>query len=96
MPKDIFDVSDVSDLPPELRPRMRAFGVWLRLLKEAGRPVTPTQVAVARFRSDGRSLDSAEASNALRRLVKVGHAIKLERGLYVHRDHYKPARQAAE
>lgn len=84
MPEDIFDFTDVSDLPEELQKKFAADGsvinsVYVDLLKEADRALTLTEVQAALYRKDGKMRSTTGVSSALSWLKKQGRVTHVNR-----------------
>lgn len=88
---DIFDTSDVSDLPEAVATRvMEPRGRWgnghnsmyLSLFQLAGRPLTNRQVIAGMYRKFGREISSQTAANTLHMMKKRGLLVSVGRGTY--------------
>lgn len=83
---DPFSLSDVSDLPEDIRPRKRGAkpgaSHYERLVNLANRPVSVAEVRVAHYRINGIKASSASVSIALCRLAGSGRIVRIRHGIY--------------
>jgi hypothetical protein len=92
--KDIFDLTDTSDLPEDIRPKRpgpkrgnsRASRIR-ELLAEAGRPVGALQISAAYFRKYGSVINRSTMAGSLHDLEHWGHVVKTGRGTYALPEH---------
>lgn len=93
MPKDIFDLTDTSDLPENLRAKAQSAGVPSTLkrvealLKDAGRPLSLSELRAAFYRRHRVEFSPAVIGNALRDLMRFSRAIRIDRGIYASPEH---------
>lgn len=90
MPKNIFDLTDTSDLPEGFgAPRRRAGhpDKYKPLLEAAGRPVTAYEVQAAIFRQTKQRIAIGSVSRALAAGVVDGRFRRVGIGLYALPEH---------
>lgn len=99
MPKDLFDLSDVSDLPRELRPRKQGYGRRNsraeQIFRAAGRPLTNSEFRIAYFRRFGVAMAHNLVGGYLSTNARRGLIVRIARGVYALPEH-APARPAAQ
>ena len=93
---DIFDTSDVSDLPEELqreviRPTGGAPKIYEPIFSQAGRPLTIREVMVARYRLHGKVMSRRMCGTILNVMMKRGQLVRVARGTYALPEHAKAA-----
>lgn len=93
MPKDIFDLTDTSDLPEQLlghkcgRPRQKGNTIWEKLLAQAGRPLHWQELAAARYRRDGVIIRRENLTATMRKLLGENRIIRTAPATYALPEH---------
>ena len=93
---DIFDTSDVSDLPEELqraisRPASGVPKIYEPIFSQAGRPLTVREVMVARYRLHGKVMSRQRCGTILHMMMQRGQLVRVARGTYALPEHAKAA-----
>jgi hypothetical protein len=91
VPKDLFDLSDVSDLPRELRPKKQGYGRRNsraeQIFRAAGRPLTNSEFRIAYFRRFGVAMAHNLVGGYLSTNARRGLIVRVARGVYALPEH---------
>jgi len=80
MPDDIFDITDISDLPPDFF-KSRRHSKYVDLIAQAGRPVSVKELKVAIFRKSGKKVGPVVATSC-GVLARAGRLRRVAHGVY--------------
>jgi hypothetical protein len=95
VPRDLFDLTDVSDLPGDLRPKKQGYGRRNsraeQIFRAAGRPLTNSEFRVAYYRRFGVAMAHNLVGGYLSTNAQRGLIVRVARGVYALPEHIPPA-----